>query len=394
MSKTTSVDKSLGLRAPWEILEDTYDDQAKRRTVTLTCTDTSSLSCPKCDKVCPFYDLRTARQWRHLDTCKYQTILVARVPRIKCSEHGVKTVQVCWADTSSRYTYDFEEYVIGWVKEASILAMSRQLGIGWKGIAGIIRRAVMRGLARRKEQVVANICVDEVSYRKRHKYLTIVSNADTGTVLYVGIGRDKLALMSWYQQLSPAQLEGIRSVSMDMWPAYIQATKACLANANEKICFDRFHVAKCLGDAVDKVRRQEHKELRKSGNQILTGSKYMWLKSPPNMSIKQKRAFQALRTSTLRTARAWAVKETARNLWHYKTRGWARKYWKKWLIWAMRCRLEPMKKAAQTVKNHLYGILNAIILKVSNGPAESINSRIKTIKVRARGFRNKTDSRM
>ena len=386
---TTSVDKSLGLRAPWKILEDTYDDKAKRRTVTLTCPDTSSLQCPECDRVCSFYDLRTERQWRHLDTCTYQTILVARVPRIKCSAHGVKTVRVPWADPSSRYTHDFEAYVIGWAKEASILAVSRQLGIGWKAIYGILHRAVERGLDRRIDRVVQDICVGEVSYKKRHKYLTIVSDAATGTVFYVGVGRDQAALTRWFAQLSSAQLQGIRSVSMDMWPAYIRATKASLPNAAEKICFDRFHVAKYLGEAVDKVRRQEHKELRAEGNQMLTGSKYTWLKSPPNMSLQQKRAFHALRTSTLKTARAWAIKEMARNLWHYVRRGWALKGWNRWLSWAMRCRLEPVKEAAKTIKNHLWGILNAIILRVSNGPAESVNSRIKTIKVRARGFRNK-----
>ena len=386
---TTSVDKSLGLRAPWKILADTYDDKAKRRTVTLTCTDTSSLKCPECDQECPFYDLRTARDWRHLDTCMYQTILVARLPRIKCSEHGVKTARVPWADPSSRYTHALEAFVIGWAKEASISAVSRQLELGWKAINRIIHRAVERGLDRRIDRVVESICVDEVSYEKRHKYLTIVSDADTGTVLYVGIGRDKTALLRWYQQLSPAQLHGIRSVSMDMWPAYIRATEEGLPHAAEKICFDRFHVAKHLGEAVDKVRRQEHKELRKEGNQMLAGSRYTWLKSPPNMSMKQKRAFHALRTSTLKTARAWAIKEMARNLWHYVSRTWARKGWKRWLSWAMRCQLEPVKEAAKTIKNHLWGILNAIILKASNGPAESINSRIKTIKIRARGFRNK-----
>ncbi|MYJ45361.1 MAG: ISL3 family transposase, partial [Rhodothermaceae bacterium] len=318
---------------------------------------------------------------------KYQTMIVAQVPRIRCSKHGVKTVRVPWADPSSRFTHDFEAFVIGWAKEASILAISRQLDLGWKAINRIIQRAVERGLARRTERVVANICVDR--YKKGHKYLTIVSDADTGTVLYVGIGRDKAALTRWYRQLSSTQLEGIRSVSMDMWPAYIRATEACLPNAELKICFDRFHVSKALGTAVDKVRRHEHKQLRANADLTLTGTKYTWLKSPPNMSMKQKRAFHALRTSTLKTARAWAIKEMARNLWHYKTRGWALRYWKKWLSWAMRCRLEPIKDAAKTIKNHLWGIINAIVLKVSNGPAESINSRIKTVKVRARGFRNK-----
>ena len=312
-------------------------------------------------------------------------MIVAQIPRIRCSEHGVKTVRVPWADPSSRFTHDFEAFVIGWAKEASILAISRQLNLGWKAINRIIQRAVERGLARRTEQVVANVCVDR--YKKGHKHLTIVSDADTGTVLYVGIGRDKRALVRWYQQLSPAQLEGIRSVSMDTWPAYIGATQECLPNADQKICFDRFHVSKCLGGAVDQVRRHEHKELRKNGDLTLTGSKYTWLKSPPNMSMKQKRAFHVLRTSTLKTARAWAIKEMARNLWHYVSRTWALKGWKRWLSWAMRCRLEPVKAAAKTI--NWWGILNAIILKVSNGSAESINSRIKTIKVRSRGFRNK-----
>ncbi len=164
--------------------------------------------------------------------------------------HGVKTVRVPWADPSSRYTYNFEVYVIGWAKEASILAVSRQLGIGWKAIYGILHRAVERGLDRRIDRVVQGICVDEVSCKKRHKYLTIVSDAAMGTVLYVGVGRDQAALMRWFAQLSSAQLQGIRSVSMDMWPAYIRVTEASLPNAAEKICFDRFHVAKYLGGTL------------------------------------------------------------------------------------------------------------------------------------------------
>ena len=105
---------SLGLESPWEILSDEYDDTDRVRRVTLTCTDTSSLECPKCKEVCPFYDLCPARSWRHLDTCMYRTELIARTPRVTCSAHGVRTVEVPWASLSSRYTYGFEE-VIGWL---------------------------------------------------------------------------------------------------------------------------------------------------------------------------------------------------------------------------------------------------------------------------------------
>jgi len=162
-----------------------------------------------------------------------------------------------------------------------------------------------------------------------------------------------------------------------------------LPKAEDKIAFDKFHVAKYLGEAVDKVRRQEHKTLMAEGYEDLKGSKYDWLTNPQNMTRKQKHRFKALRDSTLKTARAWAIKELAMSLWHYGSKTWAYKGWKRWLSWAVRCRLEPIKKVAKTIKEHLWGVLNAIVLKVSNGPAEGLNSRIKMIKVRSRGFRNK-----
>ena len=176
---------------------------------------------------------------------------------------------------------------------------------------------------------------------------------------------------------------------MDMWPAFINATLERVPGAESKIAFDKFHVAKYLGEAVDKVRREEHRKLMKAGKADLKGTKYDWLSNPKNMTRRQKQRFKALRDSTLKTARAWAIKELAMSLWGYVSKTWARKGWARWLSWAVRCRLEPMKKVAKTIKKHLWGILNAIVLKVSNGPAEGINSRIKAIKVRSHGFRNK-----
>ena len=127
----------------------------------------------------------------------------------------------------------------------------------------------------------------------------------------------------------------------------------------------------------------------KDGVQDLKGTKYDGLTNRANMSRQQQLRFKQLRTRTLKTARAWAIKETAMKLWHYVSRTWAYKGWERWLSWAVRCRLAPMKAAAGTIRNHLWGIINAILLKVSNGPAEGLNSRIKTVKVRSRGFRNK-----
>jgi transposase len=163
--------------------------------------------------------------------------------------------------------------------------------------------------------------------------------------------------------LADLERESIDSISMDMWPAFINATLECVPEAEYKIAFDQFHVAKYLGDAV---RRQEHKMLMAQGDETLKGSKHDGLYNLKNMALKRKRQFKALRESTLRTARAWAIKQLAMSLWHCTSKVWARKRWEQWLSWAMRCRLAPMKRVAQT-----------------------ITSRINMLKVRSRGFRNK-----
>ena len=283
----------------------------------------------------------------------------------------------------------FEALVIDWLKEASISAVSRLMGLSWNAIDGIMQRAVTRGLSRREARCVEHLGVDETSFKKRHDYVTIVSDQGSGTVLHVGEDRKKETLHGWYERLSEAQREAITSVSMDMWPAFINATREGVPAADEKIAFDKFHVAKYLSDAVDKVRRQEHKALMAQGYEDLKGSKHDWLYNPENMTRQQKKHFASLRDSNLKTARAWAIKEFAMSLWHYTSITWAKKGWGRWLSWAVRSRLEPIKKVAKTIREHLWGILNAIILKVSNGPAEGINSRIKMLKVRSRGFRNK-----
>lgn len=378
----------LGIKSPWQVSNVELAQSAGEVTVYVEQEKGAPQHCPTCGQVCPGYDSRT-RRWRHLDTCQYKTILVADVPRVQCKEHGVITVSVPWAEPGSGFTAMFEALVIDWLKEASISAVSRLMNLGWNAIDGMMQRAVERGLSRREELEVTQIGVDETAFRKRHDYVTIVSDQETGTVLHVGSDRKKETLKTWYESLTEEQREAIKSVSMDMWPAFINATLESLPGADEKIAFDKFHVAKYLGEAVDKVRRQEHKDLMAEGYEDLKGSKYDWLSNPENMTRQQKSRFKALRESTLKTARAWAIKELAMSLWHYVSKTWARKGWEQWLSWAVRSRLDPIKEVAKTIKVHLWGILNAVVLKVSNGPAEGLNSRIKMIKVRSRGFRNK-----
>ena len=132
-----------------------------------------------------------------------------------------------------------------------------------------------------------------------------------------------------------------------------------------------------------------HKALMSTGSDLLKGTRFDWLTNPENMSDEKWEAFEPLRDSKLKTARAWAIKEMAMTLWNYTSRAWAIKAWKRWLSWALRCRLEPVRKVAKMIKEHLWGIINAIVLKADNGRAEGMNGKIQRLKGRAYGYRNR-----
>lgn len=344
--------------------------------------------CRQCNQPCPGYDKRV-RRWRHLDTCPLKTVLVADVPRVQCPEHGVVTIRVPWAEPGSGFTALFEALAINWLKVASISAVADRLRLSWNAVDGLLQRAVKRGLSRRAALAPKRLSVDETAYRKGHDYITVVTDQAQGVVLHVVENRETHSLGEFYALLTAAQKSGIERVCMDLWPAYMRATRDALADADHRIAFDRFDVAQYLGKAVDQVRRQEHQRWLGQGDARLKGSKYQWLRNRSTMDWHPQRGFTALRKSSLKTARAWAIKEFAARLWGYQSRTWAHKAWQRLLNWRARSRLKPMQQTAKTLKKPLWGILNAVLLGVDNSHAESMNSRIKTVKTRARGFRNK-----
>lgn len=380
--------KILGITAPWQVVDVVVDDEKQTVEVWLSTKAGTKQSCPECGRTASGYDTRE-RRWRHLDTCQFQTVLVASVPRVDCDTHGVRQVKVPWAEEGSRFTAMFEALAIDWMKEASLSGVMRVLRLTWDECAGIQQRAVTRGLARRPRPVPARIGVDETSFAKRHEYVTVISDQASGAVVTVADGRGREVLDSFYKGLSREELEAIETVSMDMWEGYIRPTLSHVPDAERKIAFDKFHIAQHLGGAVDRVRRSEHKELSARGDATLTKTKYLWLRNPDLMSEESASRLKPLRESPLRTAKAWYYKEWAMRLWHYRTLGWAERGWMAWYRSAIHTRLEPVKKVARMVKSHLYGIVNAVVAGVTNASAEGLNSGIQRIKAQARGFRNR-----
>jgi transposase len=378
----------LGISKPWMVADVALSFTDRQVTVFVEPTSDAEFLCSACQKACPGYDSRL-RSWRHLDTCQYKTILTAKVPRIECGEHGVQQVMVPWAEPNSHFTALFEVLAISWLKEANISAVGGLMGLTWAEVDGIMQRAVARGLARRESKSPTAIGVDETSFKKRHKYVTVISDSDENTVIHVADDRKAESLSQFYETLSPEERERIEVATMDMHEPFIKATKEAIPDAEKKIAFDRFHVAKHLGDAVDKVRKIEHAALMAKGDMTLKGTKHMWLFAEENLkSPVMQGMFDALKGAELKTARAYAIKETARGLWNFISRGWAQKAWKRWISWAMRSKLEPIKKAAEMVRKHLWGIINGIVLQATNAAAESMNAKIQRIKRMACGFRS------
>lgn len=378
----------LGLKRPWAVEDVRVDHKAQTVTVAVSTEGGAEWSCPECGQACPGYD-RRRRRWRHLDTMQYTTYVEAEVPRVSCSAHGVLMVEVPWAEPGSGYAALFEALVIDWLKEASIQAVARQLGLSWNAVDRIQRRAVSRGLARRVAEPARHLGVDETSFQKRHEYVTVLSDVERGCVLAVSDERTQESLADCLAGLSPDQQAAVEAVSMDMWRPYINAVEAELPDA--EIAFDRFHVAQAFNKAIDEVRRAERRLLRRQGDDVLKGTRYHWLRRQEG---RRSSRFLALCNSALKTARAWAIKETASQLWHYRSYGWALRAWQRLLGWMSRSRLTPMIKLARTLRRHLHGILVAILRGISNGPAEAMNSGIQKVKRRAHGFRNRERFRM
>ena len=383
----------LGVIPPWIVTSVNLDLKKKAITVHVEYRGDDP-RCPVCNAEASVYD-HQVRRWRHLDTCQMTTIIECSVPRVICGSHKTKQLPVPWAETNSHFTMLFEALAIDWLKKTSISGAAELLSLSWDEAAGIQERAVRRGLARREEKPLKNMAIDETSFQKRHEYVTVINDKDGGCVVDVLDDRKSETLETWLKQRPKGHLESMKTVSMDMWDPFIKAVVNTVPNARDVICFDRFHVAQHLGKAVDRVRAQEHRALlARSGESVLKGTKFKWLANSNRTDNRSRRDFMELTRMTLKTARAWAIKEIASELWDFSYRGAAEKAWRRLLHRICRCRLEPVIKVGRMIRRYLWGILNAVIAHASNAVAEARNGRIQWIKKMACGFRSRERFRM
>jgi len=391
-------EKVLGLDENWAVAGVEEDDDNRRMTVKITYAG-DKYRCPECGLAGTIHDMRE-RTVRHLDTCEYQTWVEVKYPRVECARCGTQAVVPPFAAASSRFTKAFECRILGLCSKKPVQQVANDMGLHWHVVAGIIDRSFKRGRAKQERQAkkskmkVRRLAMDEKSWRG-HDCVTVITDTDRGIVLDVLNGRDAEIVRSWFETQRLFDFSELRSISMDMARPFIKAVCDFFPNADELICFDRFHVARLFTAAVDAVRRRESARIARRmmgmGVNPLIKTRFEWLRNNERTDNRtsRRRRFMPLTASDLDTAKAWRIKERAGMMWHYTHASAAEKAWKR-LLWQLsHSRIAELKRLFKTIKTHLKGILNAIMLRANNAAAEARNSCIQRLRYAACGYRNR-----
>jgi transposase len=374
---------ALGLNKPWYVVRNELDTVKRQLDIGIDFERGGTFPCSECGQLgCKAYDTEE-RSWRHLNFFQFNTILSARVPRTDCSRCGKRLVDVPWARPGSGFTLLFEALLMTMVPHMPVAAAARLMDEHDTRLWRVIHHYVDQAVAMRDDSAVERVGVDETSSRRGHNYISIFVDLDVPRVLFATEGKDSSTVARFAEDLKAHDGDpaSITEVCMDMSPAFLKGARESLPEAS--VTFDKFHVTKIIGEAVDKTRREE-----RAGHPELKGQRYALLRNPDTMNDEQL-GFASdllLRKTQLKTARAFHLKLVFQDFYH-QPRKHAETYLKKWCNWAVRSRVPAMVDAARTIRNHWHGVLRWFTSKITNGLLEGINSLIQAAKAKARGYR-------
>lgn len=390
---------ALGLQPPW-VVDDVRLDTAKRRIDFEIGCHTSRLACPACGAATqPVHD-RLRRSWRHLDFFQFEAWLHCDVPRVACGACG-KTTQVAvpWARPGSGFTAAFEALALTLCLDLPVRQAAELLRCKDKRLWRRIEFYVAQARALEDFAGVRTVGIDETSLRRGQHYITVVHDLDRKRLLFATEGREHRTVVEFAEDLrahggDPAQ---VRHVCMDMSAAYAKGVALALPEA--QISYDRFHVVSMAIDAMDQVRRAEmatdaqavRAALGAGGRKTLRQLLWGMRRNPSSWSARQIQAMHWLQRSTLKSARAWRLKMALREVYARATAHnsieQAASDLRAWLSWARRCRLEPFKKLAATLKERFDAVVRGMVDHRSNAFVEAMNGLLQQAKRAARGFR-------
>lgn len=324
-------------------------------------------------------------RWRHLDLMKRRAYLVANVREGYCPNHGRRLERVPWAGRRARHTHGFDRQVASLAQVADKTAATRMFGVAWRTVGRIVQRVVKAFLPRDLLDDLVAIGVDETSYKRRHQYITVVSCLTTGRVVWVGKGKSSETLGKFFEELGPDRAAKLLAVAMDLSDAYAKAVRAWAPNAD--LIFDRFHVVQLLMRAIDEIRREECAKLSAEARRPLKKTRFALLRSPRNSRPEDEAVLARVARANDRLYRAYLRRVSFEDFWDSEDEESARKFIMNWTRSALLSRLQPLRRFASTVREHLHGILGFFRWGgESNATLEGTCNKVKLIMHRAFGF--------
>jgi transposase len=343
------------------------------------------LACSVCGRPGRVRDRLRTRSWKHVPLWGIPVTLEYAPARVKCLQCGVRVEAIPWSEGKSRLSKGFVALLSAWCRLLPWKQVARLFGVHWNTVAAAVRQTVAYGLAHREWGAMLYIGIDELSRRKGHVYVTNVYDLAGRRLIWSGEGRSRETLRAFFEEHGEALKQGVQGVCCDMWQPYIDIVKEHWPQAT--LVFDRFHITQHLLRAVDEVRREEARELRKTHPQLLKRTRYLWLKNPENLTDGQRARLSELTRLNLRSYRAYLLKESFREFFNYTDKRLARLFLKNWFWWATHSRLKPMRDVAWTLRRHEADILNYFDMRIDNGAVEGLNNKAKVVSHRCYGFR-------
>jgi transposase len=347
--------------------------------------------CSSCFQKRRGYDVLTTRHFAFVPLWGLPVWLVYAMRRVDCPRCGVTVEAVPWATGKMQTTHALAWFLASWAKVLSWKETARRFHTSWDTVFRCVEHAVRWGLAHRDLDGICAIGVDELSWKKRHKYMTLVYQLDHGRrrLLHIAETRTARAFHGFFDMLGEERSGRILFVASDMWRAFLSVVRARCSSATHVL--DRFHVMQLLSKAIDKVRRDEVHSLRAAGRPaLLTKTRWVLLKRRENRSSKDRRTLRGLLGLNLRSIRACLLKEEFQHFWTYRSLRHAEAFLGRWTTMAMRSKLAPFKTFANTLRQHQREILNWIATRnlFAIGATEGFNNKARVTTRKAYGFRS------
>lgn len=378
MEANQLFEMALGLGQHWSVSDSRFEGEPKKLQLHLEPKRGLLWKCPECERCGPVHDT-VEKRWRHLNFFQYECELVARVPRCRCEEHGVRQVEVPWGRPGSGFTLMFEALVMLLCQQMPVADVADLLDEQDTRLWRVVCAYVEKAQAGRDWSKVTRILIDETSSRRGHRYVTNFVDAERNELLLMVEGRKAETVKNFVEALKEhgGDPDRIEWVGMDMSGSYIAGVEKHLPKAGK--VFDHFHIMALAGNALDEVRRRLQSEC--SG---LKGARWAILGNEWNRSEEQQAMRRSFSAQYPKLGRAMGLREALQDV--LSTRSEDGLKW--WCGWARRSKLEPFSKVAQTLKRHWDGIIGFFISGITSAAIEAINGKIQLAKRMARGFRN------